>query len=86
MVEETFADEAYKALGNLRVVLQDAGASVKNIVRISVVLTSRDHWPELKTIFADFFGEHQPAREIPVITEMTVPDARVGFSVIAVKY
>ena len=62
LVSIEFADQAKQALANVREVLTDAGLQITDIVKVTVFLTDMADWPSLNTIYAEFFGEHKPAR------------------------
>jgi len=55
------------ALINVREALAAAGAELHHVVKVTAYLTSEDHWAAFNTVYADFFGEHRPARAaVPV--------------------
>jgi enamine deaminase RidA (YjgF/YER057c/UK114 family) len=84
LVGDGIVEQTAKALQNLEAVLTDVGVPVKSIVKVSVFLTSLDHWKEVRGLLDTFFDGHEPARDIPIITPMSLTGALVGFSAIAV--
>ena len=51
-------------LGNLKAILDDAGSSMNHVIRTTVYISDVALWPEVNAIYADVFGDHQPARTI----------------------
>ncbi|MDE5831648.1 MAG: RidA family protein [Desulfovibrio sp.] len=55
-------DQARQALKNLRAILDAAGAKPHDVVKTTVFLGSMNDFKSINDIYADFFGEHKPAR------------------------
>jgi 2-iminobutanoate/2-iminopropanoate deaminase len=49
-------------LGNIARILQAAGASITDIVKVSMFLRDISDFPKMNRAYAEFFGEHKPAR------------------------
>jgi 2-iminobutanoate/2-iminopropanoate deaminase len=47
---------------NLKAVLAAAGATFSNVTRATVYLTDLGNFATLNGIYAEYFGEHKPAR------------------------
>jgi 2-iminobutanoate/2-iminopropanoate deaminase len=58
----TFGDQVRNALSHIKNVVIAAGSSPDKIIRVGVYLTSLDNFPEMNKIYAEFFGDHKPAR------------------------
>ncbi len=56
------AAECVQALANLEAVLVAHGAQKTDVVKATVFLTSMDDYATMNEVYADFFGEHRPAR------------------------
>jgi 2-iminobutanoate/2-iminopropanoate deaminase len=57
-----FADQARQALENLGAVIEAAGCQRSDVVSVEVFLTDMGRFAEVNEIYADFFGDHRPAR------------------------
>lgn len=55
-------DHARLALANVERVLQEAGLSRNAIVQCRVYVSDIEHWDTVNQVYAEFFGEHKPAR------------------------
>lgn len=62
MVEGGIAAQAEQALKNLKAVAAAAGASMSDVVKVTVLLQDVSDFAALNTIYANFFGENPPAR------------------------
>jgi 2-iminobutanoate/2-iminopropanoate deaminase len=58
----TFEEEARLALSNLEAVLEDAGASLKSVVKVTVFLTNMDNYAVFNEVYQDYFTKDYPAR------------------------
>lgn len=61
-LKEGFAAQAVQALANLRAILEAAGCAVSDVLCVDVFVTDMSRFGELNELYADFFGEHKPAR------------------------
>lgn len=62
-------EHAKLALANLDRVLQQAGATRHDVVQCRVYVTDILLWDQVNEVYAEFFGEHKPARiVVPVGT------------------
>lgn len=57
-------EEARQALLNLDMVLKEAGASRDDVLHCRVYIPDVSYWPELNQVYAEYFGEHKPARVV----------------------
>lgn len=54
--------EARQALENVRTTLEAAGGTLADIVKCSVMLDEIGEWSAFNLVYAEFFGDHRPAR------------------------
>jgi reactive intermediate/imine deaminase len=66
------AEHTRLALSNLERVLQAAGLSRSSVVQCRVYVTDIEQWDQVNQVYAEFFGEHKPARAV-------VPVGRLHF-------
>lgn len=52
------------ALRNLDRVLEAAGLARKSVVQCRVYVADMDRWDAVNKVYAEFFGEHKPARVV----------------------
>lgn len=71
-----FAAQAKQVLANADAILSAAGCSRDHVLKSTVYITDISLWPTFDKIYADFFGEHRPARCV-----VPVPLLHHGFAV-----
>jgi 2-iminobutanoate/2-iminopropanoate deaminase len=62
LVEGSVQEQTRRALTNLGAVLEAAGASFGDVVKVTAYLTDMGDFQSFNETYADFFGEAQPAR------------------------
>lgn len=59
-----------QVLENLTAVLDASGSSVDQVVRVTIFLTSMDHFGAVNTLYAEWAGALPPARETVAVREL----------------
>lgn len=62
LVEGGFEASTRRVFENLSAVLEEAGLSLANVVKATVYLADLADFPAMNAIYAEYFGEHKPAR------------------------
>ena len=62
LVTGDFASQARRVFENLRAVLEAGGAGFRNVTKATVFLTDLANFGALNLIYAEYFGDHKPAR------------------------
>jgi 2-iminobutanoate/2-iminopropanoate deaminase len=62
LVEGGFEEQVHRVFRNLEAVLREAGSSFDRVLKATVYLTDLANFQSLNTIYAQYFGEHKPAR------------------------
>jgi len=62
LIDGDFAAQSRRVFDNLRAVLKAAGADFKHVTRATVYLTDLGNFQTLNSIYAEYFGNHKPAR------------------------
>jgi 2-iminobutanoate/2-iminopropanoate deaminase len=57
-------EQTWIALRNVELALRAAGARLQDVVKVTAYLTTEDHWRAFNEVYAQFFGEHRPARAV----------------------
>ena len=57
-----FTAQARRVLDNLKAVVSEAGGGFQNVVKATVYLTDVNNFQTLNAIYAEYFGDHKPAR------------------------
>ena len=59
---EPFEVQVAQVLSNLDQVLTACGCGRTDLVQVRVYLLSVEDWPQFNTLYAEWIGEHRPAR------------------------
>lgn len=62
LVEGSFEEQVHRVFRNLEAVLKEAGSSFDKVVKATVYVSSLSNFAALNTIYAEYFGDHKPAR------------------------
>lgn len=62
MVDGGIVEQTTQALANLAALLEGEGASMANVIKTTVFLSTIDDWPVMNDPYVAAFGDHRPAR------------------------
>ena len=71
-------------LENLKQVLEKAGASLSDVVKVNVFITNADDFAQMNETYKDYFTKDCPARST-VVTSLVRPDMLIEVECIAYK-
>jgi reactive intermediate/imine deaminase len=77
------AAQARQALSNLAAVLEAAGSSMSEVLKMTVYLTDVDDRAAINPVRQEFFGDTRPASTLIEISRLAIPGARVEIELIA---
>jgi 2-iminobutanoate/2-iminopropanoate deaminase len=77
--------ETRQVLTNIKSILEGCGASMEDVVRCGVYLTSADDFQAMNEVYAEFFGAAKPARSTIVVAALPLRDAKVEIDAVAYK-
>jgi 2-iminobutanoate/2-iminopropanoate deaminase len=82
--EGDFQAQARQALENLRTVLEQAGASPEDVVKVTVYVTDMTKLSDYVAAKTDFFGDDQPASTALGVTSLVIPGMMIEIEATAV--
>lgn len=82
VVGEDVREQARRAMENLRVVLQAAGAELSDLVKVTIYLVDMADFPAVNEVYAGYFQGDFPARACVAVKELP-KGARVEIEAIA---
>jgi 2-iminobutanoate/2-iminopropanoate deaminase len=62
LVEGDFAAQVHRVFQNLKAVLTAAGSDFSSVMKATVYVTDLANFATLNAIYAEYFGDHKPAR------------------------
>jgi 2-iminobutanoate/2-iminopropanoate deaminase len=82
VVEGGIGPETTQALRHVERILAECGASLADVVKVSVYMTDLGEWEAMNRAYLEVFGPHTPAR-IAVGCAALLFDAKVEFDCVA---
>ncbi|AKP45454.1 MULTISPECIES: RidA family protein [Bacillus] len=82
LVEGSIEEQTRQVFRNLQAVLQEAGASLETVVKATVFLKDMNDFSVVNDIYAEFFGDHKPARSCVEVARLP-KDAKIEIEVVA---
>lgn len=76
------AEQTRQVLENIRRILEGCGARITDVVKCSVFITDAGDFAEMNRVYAEFFGDHKPARTTAV-AQLVLPGMKVEIDCIA---
>ncbi len=62
LVEGSFEEQVHRVFRNLGAVLKEAGSGFDRVLKATVYVTDLANFQTLNAIYAEYFGDHKPAR------------------------
>ena len=84
LVEGDFKTRVRQTLDNLSNLLQSAGSSMDQAVKVTVYLTDLSRFAEINKVFSDYFPKEPPARSAVQVSKLPL-DADIEIECIAVR-
>jgi 2-iminobutanoate/2-iminopropanoate deaminase len=82
LVTGDFAAQARRVFENLKAVLREARTDFDRVLKATVYLTDLGNFQTLNSIYAEYFGDHKPARSTVGVAQLP-RGAQVEIDVIA---
>ena len=82
LVGEGVEVQARQVTKNLSAVLDAAGASISDIIKVNIYLTDMGDFPLVNAIYADWLAEHRPARATVAVAALPLA-AKVEMDLVA---
>lgn len=59
-----------QALENVRTILEAVGCNKNHVIQMRIYIAEIELWDEVNAIYAEFFGDHRPARTVVPVKTM----------------
>lgn len=70
IVEGGFEAQLRQAMANLAAVLETEGATLSDVTKTTVFLTSIDDYALMNSVYTEIFGDHRPARSAVAVGQL----------------
>lgn len=84
IVQGGFLAQGRQAFANLSRALEAGGASLKDVVKVTIFVTDMGHFDDVVTLRREFFSAPYPADTIAEIRALYTPEAMIEIEAIAV--
>ena len=72
----TIEEQTARVLENMEAILEEAGSSRDRVLKVTVYVSNIVLWERVNRVYADFFGDHRPARVV-----VPTRDLHFGFQI-----
>lgn len=62
LVKDDIKGATRQALENAKAILESAGASFNDVVKVTVLLNDIKQFADMNSVYAEYFSDHKPAR------------------------
>lgn len=59
-----------QSLENVKAILNEAGATLDDVVKVSVFVADMNNFPLINDVYAEYFSEHKPARSLVEVSKL----------------
>ena len=70
LVLSSIEDETRQVLDNLKAVVEAAGSSLENVLKVGIFVTDITQFDVINQIYADYFSEAKPARALVEVSQL----------------
>ena len=70
LVLNSIEDETRQVLDNLKAVVEAAGSSLENVLKVGIFVTDITQFDVINQIYADYFSEAKPARALVEVSQL----------------
>ena len=82
-VNDNIQNETKQALENLKAVLEEAGASLNDVVKVTVFIKDMNQFALINEVYSTYFAEHKPARSCVEVARLP-KDGNVELEAVAI--
>ncbi len=82
VISGTIEEETKLTMNNIRSILNEAGSSLENVLKVTVFLTDMKKFHKFNSVYKQFFLENPPARSCVEVASLPF-DAKVEIEAIA---
>lgn len=83
LIQDSIKSEAKQALENLKAVLEETGASLNDVVKVTVFIKDMNQFGEINEVYGQYFTDHKPARSCVEVARLP-KDANIEIEAVAV--
>lgn len=70
LLKGNIKDVARQSLENVKAVLNEAGATLNDVVKVTVFVADMNNFAQINEVYAEYFTEHKPARSLVEVSRL----------------
>ena len=70
ILSENIRDATRRVIENIVAILEAAGGSLKNVVKVNVYIKNMENFQDVNEIYESYFGDHKPARAFVEVSDL----------------
>ncbi len=82
-IVEGIEEQTRATMENIRAVLAQAGATLEDVVKVTVFITDMSLWPKMNEVYAEYFPKDKPARSALGANGLALPELLVEIECVA---
>ena len=82
IVDGGIVPETEQVLTNIEKILEAAGASLNDVIKVNIYLTNIEDYDELNETYSEFFDKPYPARSVVEVSDLPI-DIRIEVETVA---
>ena len=67
VVSDDFEEQTRQSFLNIKIILEEAGSSLKKVIKTTVFMVSGNDFSILNKVYSEFFPDNPPARSTPQV-------------------
>lgn len=67
VVSDDFEDQTRQCFHNIRIILEEAGSSIGNVVKTTIFMVTGNDFSVINKVYGEFWPENPPARSTPQV-------------------
>lgn len=85
LAADDVAEQTRLSFENLRIVLEQGGAALSDVVKLTAYLVGTEHVPTYVAVMTEAFEGHRPAQALVGVTALALPGLLVEVEALAVR-
>ena len=70
IVSKTFTEQCHRVILNLKLILEEGGSNLENVLKITIFMKNIKQFDELNQIYSQYFEKSKPARTCIEVSEL----------------
>ena len=82
--QDNFEGQVHVTMQNIKTVLDHAGASLEDVIRLGIFITDMENFPSFVNMLGEYFSGEKPANTVLGVSSLALPGLLIEVEAIAV--